>query len=711
MSLAVRRAIRPLVALLCALAPTLSAASPASALGPAVAPTNAQVWVAGRQIAFSHLGITYGDPVTRVDDPGLRSMLAAVGARTSWQPGTRFVAITRGDGKLVTFTLGSDAVSVDGAPVSMPFAPFNAGPELYLPLLPIAKALDLGVRGFRGGYVFVPQIVSVTPRREGSVTIVRIAGSAPLAWHSSSSNNARAHTLTVSFPGFGTDATGAQPIAAGLATGADVSENGPPGFPTTSVAIALKHAATFAARRVGAGAAVDIVIARDDAQLKAAMPASTPSSVRVVVTPLKTFPPATQAPTPTPPTPAPQPSSAPIAPSSASPGAAPSGGIATAEPLGASPSSSESPSPSASASPGPAVSTPPLAVQKITDVSVAEAPTGTRITLTLTGPVAFEWHRLGDPDDRYWLDIDKAVLVGPAQTLVSKLAFIKEIKVSQHALDPDQVVRVSITPTQAVDVRVGTIAGSPNQLGIEIENQPPAPDAPIAGIGNTIVTAQASTPASSAPVLPARTDPTLIVIDPGHGGTDPGSLNPGYGLTESHLTLDIAERLEADLKRQGWKVVMTRDGDYDVGDPNGSDAQELQARCDVANAAGARLFVSVHINSSVSAAPSGGTTYYWHPQDRALAQAVENDMIAAVGINDDGVIRNNFWVVHHTRMPSILVEVAYISNPHDATLLSKQSFLDQVAAGIARGIGDYTGGPPAPVGQARPPKPSGASKP
>ena len=699
------------VSLLCALAPSLFIPLPAAALGPAVTPTKAQVWVAGRQIAFSHLGITYGDPVARIDDPGLRSMLAAVGARSSWQPGTRFAAITRGDGKLVTFTLGSDAVSVDGIPESMPFAPFNAGPELYLPLLPLAKALDLGVRGFRGGYVFVPQIVSVTPRREGLVTIVRIEGSAPLAWHSSYANSARAHTLTVSFPGFGTDATGSQAIAAGLATGAAVSENGPPGYPTTSVAIALKHAATFAARRVGSGAAVDVVIARDDAQLRAAAPASTPSSVRVVVTPLHTSPPAT--PTPVLPTPAPPPPTLPPSPqtssASASPGVLPSG-VATAEPLGpgASPSSSESPS----TSPAPSASLPPLTMQKITDVSVAELPTGTRITLTLTGPVAFEWHRLGDPDDRYWLDIDKAVLVGSAQTLESKLAFIKEVKVSQHALDPDQVVRVSITPTQAIDVRIGTIAGSPNQLGIEIENQPPAADAPLAGVGNTIVTAQASAPpATTQPALPARTDPTLIVIDPGHGGSDPGSLNPAYGITESHVTLDIAERLEADLKKQGWKVVMTRDGDYDVGDPNGSDAQELQARCDVANAAGARLFVSVHINSSVSAAPSGGTTYYWHPQDRAFAQTVENDMIAAVGITDDGVIRNNFYVVHHTRMPSILVEVAYLSNPHDATLLSKQSFLDQVAAGIARGIGDYTGGPPAPVGQTRSSQRSGASKP
>jgi len=702
---------RPLLALLCALASLLVPLTPAVALGPIMTPTHAQVWVLGRQIAFAHLGIAYGDPVAQVDDPGLHAMLASVGARSSWQPGTRFVAITRGDGKLITFTLGSDAVSVDGVPMSMPFAPFNSGSELYLPLLSLAKALDLGVRGFRGGYVFVPQIVSVAPRRVGSATIVRIVGSAPLTWRSSYAYSARSHTLTISFPGFGTDATGSQPIATGLATASAVSESGPPGYPTTAVAIALKHAATFAAHRVGAGAAVDLLIARDAAQLRAATPASTPSSVHVAVTPLQTPPPwPKNTPTRTPAlpqTPAPTPTLVPTAANSASPAVVPSG-ISTAEPLGG-PDTSPSP-PTSSASPAlPGASMPPLTTQKITDVSVAETPNGTRITLTLTGPVAFEWHRLGDPDDRYWLDIDHAVLVGAAQTFQSKLAFIKEIKVSQHVLDPDQVVRVSITPTQAIDVRVGTIAGSPNEIGIEIENQPPDPDAPIAGVGNTFVTAQASAPPQ--PVLPARTDPTLIVIDPGHGGSDPGSLNPAYGLTESHITLDIAKRLEADLKHQGWHVVMTRDGNYDVGDPNGSDAQELQARCDVANAAGARLFVSVHINSSVSAAPNGGTTYYWHPNDRGLAEAVQNDMIAASGITADGVIRNNFYVIHHTKMPSILVEVAYLSNPHDATLLARESFLDHVAAGIARGIADFTGGPPTPVGQARPQQQSGAQKP
>jgi N-acetylmuramoyl-L-alanine amidase len=673
-----RIAAAAICAALCTLAPLTSAA----AFAVPVTPSQPQVWVAGRQIPFTHLAIAYGDPVVPVDDPGLQAMLAAVVARSSWQPGTRFVAITRADGKLVTFTLGSNAVSVDGSPSSMPFAPFTDGAHFYLPLLPLARALDLGVRGFHAGYVFVPQVVSVTPRIEGQRLTIRVVGSAPLTWRSAFSANASSRTLTLSLPGFGTDAAGVQPLAGAIASSVAVSESGPPGYPTTSIAVSVARGAKFVARRVGVGAAVDIVLARTDAALRAAAPKSTPSAVRVVVQPIATPEPS---PSPTtvmvPATAQPTPAMGPGPETSGSPSA-----VATAVPLGPEPTSS-----AASATPVAAFSAPPLVEQKITDVSVAETSVGTRITLTLTGPVAFEWHRLGDPDDRYWLDIDRAQLVGPAQALVSKLAFIKEIKISQHALVPDKVVRLSITPTQEIDVRVGTIQGSPNQLGIEIENQPPAPDAPMAGIGSSIVVANAASPTPS--FSPRPVQPNLIVIDPGHGGSDPGSINPAYGLTESTLTMAISRRLAADLKKQGWQVTMTRDGDYDVGDPNGPDAQELQARCDVANASGARLFVSVHINSSVSSAPNGATTYYWHPQDRALAQAVQNDVIAAVGIADDGVKRNNFYVIHHTVMASILVEVAYLSNPHDATLLTESSFLDKIAAGIAHGIGDFTGGP------------------
>jgi N-acetylmuramoyl-L-alanine amidase len=187
------------------------------------------------------------------------------------------------------------------------------------------------------------------------------------------------------------------------------------------------------------------------------------------------------------------------------------------------------------------------------------------------------------------------------------------------------------------------------------------------------------------------------VIDPGHGGNDPGAANSSYGLVEKQLTLAISLRLRSVLQHLGWRVVLTRDSDYEVGDPQGADAQELQARCDVANAAGARVFVSVHVNSSVAHGLNGTTTYYWRPADKAFAQAVQSSLVVADGITDDGVKRNNFYVIKHTDMPAVLVETAFLSNTHDSELLARPAFLDKLAQGIANGIMEFTGGPQAPL--------------
>jgi N-acetylmuramoyl-L-alanine amidase len=654
----------------------------AAMAGPAAA--QSQVWVAGRQIAFDRLTIAYGDPVVTPRDSGLRAMLDAVSARMAWQPGTRFVAITRADGQLVTFTIGSNAVFVNGAATAIPFAPFSRNGELYLPLLPLARALGLGVRGFHGGYVFVPQIESVNAHHDGARTVVHVQGSADIAWRSTYEARAAARTLTFSFPGFGTDLSRDLGIHDKVIVGATISESGPPGYPTTSVSLALDGKAKFAAHRSPDSVGMDIYVARGESALRVNAPSATPNAVTMVgdVAVTATAIPAddrgrsqaTSSPAP-PPSPIPVPE--PVDTSSAA-------AVATAQPL---------PQPSASASSSPS----PMAEQKITDVSVAQVPTGTRITLTFDGPVSFEWHRLGDPDNRFWLDVNRAVLVGAAQDLDAKLDFIKSVRVSQHLLTPDKVVRVAIAPTRGADIRVGQVAGTTNQLGIEIESAPPQPDAPMAGAGflSNVIAMQPS-PSPAVSVAPVPTNGDLIVLDPGHGGNDPGSINADLGLTEKSLTLTIAKLVQSRLRTAGWRVIMTRDGDYEVGDPKGIDRQELQARCDVANAAGASAFVSIHINASVSTTPNGTTTYYWRPADKRFAQDVQGETVNADGIFDAGVKREDFYVIKHTQMPAVLVETAYLSNAHDGAMLQQPAFLDRVAAGIVKGIMDFTGGPKAP---------------
>jgi N-acetylmuramoyl-L-alanine amidase CwlD len=187
---------------------------------------------------------------------------------------------------------------------------------------------------------------------------------------------------------------------------------------------------------------------------------------------------------------------------------------------------------------------------------------------------------------------------------------------------------------------------------------------------------------------PVQSNSKLIVIDPGHGGSDTGAEH--NGLVEKDLNLDISKRLEALLVARGWQVKMTRTTDVDVFAPNDSARDELQARDDVANHAGARLFVSVHTNSFTTSALNGTTTYYYKADSYALAEAVHTRLASTLPTADDGVRKDNFYVIHHATMPAILVETAFLSNPGDATLLKTSAFLQKIATGIADGIEDFT---------------------
>jgi N-acetylmuramoyl-L-alanine amidase len=184
------------------------------------------------------------------------------------------------------------------------------------------------------------------------------------------------------------------------------------------------------------------------------------------------------------------------------------------------------------------------------------------------------------------------------------------------------------------------------------------------------------------------------VIDPGHGGSDTGAQQ--NGLVEKDLTLDISQRLRTLLVARGWSVKLTRESDVDVYAANDSAHDELQARCDVANNAGARMFISIHINSFTTSDLKGTTTYYYKGVDLPLAQAVHRRLIAALGTTDDGVRKDNFYVIHHTTMPAILIETAFMSNPDDAVLLRSSFFRQKVALSVADGVGDYAGAPPPP---------------
>lgn len=182
----------------------------------------------------------------------------------------------------------------------------------------------------------------------------------------------------------------------------------------------------------------------------------------------------------------------------------------------------------------------------------------------------------------------------------------------------------------------------------------------------------------------------IIVIDPGHGGSDPGAIGP-FGTREKQLNLSLAMKVKADLEKAGAKVLMTRETDIDVFGPQATDREELWARVKVANFNQADLFISIHHNSSANRDARGTSTYYYQKTtyDVMLAQDIQKEMLQAGGLPNVGVRSANFFVVKNATMPSALLEVGFISNPQEEQILGTSSFQQKISQAIVVGIDHF----------------------
>lgn len=182
----------------------------------------------------------------------------------------------------------------------------------------------------------------------------------------------------------------------------------------------------------------------------------------------------------------------------------------------------------------------------------------------------------------------------------------------------------------------------------------------------------------------------IITLDAGHGGSDPGAIG-AKGTKEKTITLAITLKVQELLNKKGAKVYMTRTKDVDVYGPNASDKDELQARVNVAEKYNSDLFLSLHINSSVNKSVGGFSSYYYPKtsHDLRLAQAIQKQLTDNFGVDDMGVRQANFYVVKRCSMPAALLEMCFISNPKEETLMQSQWFQKKTAAMIVAGIEKY----------------------
>ena len=181
-----------------------------------------------------------------------------------------------------------------------------------------------------------------------------------------------------------------------------------------------------------------------------------------------------------------------------------------------------------------------------------------------------------------------------------------------------------------------------------------------------------------------------IMVDPGHGGSDPGAIGP-TGVEEADANLAMSLRLRDRLEDMGAEVRMTRDTDRNVSRPGAKQKEELQARVALANKWPADLFVAVHSNSSTVPTLKGTQTFHARQSSqtsRNMAKAIHKNMVATTGRRDLKVRKADFYVVKHTHMPAVLVETAFVSNPEEEKLLADPEFHGLVADAIAAGVAE-----------------------
>ena len=171
-----------------------------------------------------------------------------------------------------------------------------------------------------------------------------------------------------------------------------------------------------------------------------------------------------------------------------------------------------------------------------------------------------------------------------------------------------------------------------------------------------------------------------VFIDPGHGGSDPGSL--GFGYRESDINLQVAKKVESKLKAKGIDVKMSRSSDV---------FYSLSERAKMANNYGADAFVSIHQNSATNATANGIETYYNRDrvEDKPLSDDVQKQVISQTGAYNRGVKNAGFKVLVDTKMTAALVECGFISNETEVKNISNSVYQDKLATGIANGIESY----------------------
>jgi len=312
-----------------------------------------------------------------------------------------------------------------------------------------------------------------------------------------------------------------------------------------------------------------------------------------------------------------------------------------------------------------------------------------------SGAVSFAYNTLDDPP-RLYVDIPNSRLLAPERVLEIGHPLVQRIRSSQFSEKPN-ITRV-VLDLQGKPKFAVAAGSSPNIIKVVLgegeKSCTPQRSSPLqsdegnsatakTGKGPTAPTTNAETSSPACLRLPtdnARWKDLVIVVDPGHGGQDTGACG-STGILEKDITLDIGQRLAALLRSTGATVLMTRDDDS---------YPTLRQRVALAEENRAHIFISIHVNAAPTRNQLRGTeTYYYTAQSLRLAKWVHQSMVECLRRKDNGVRQRKFYVIHHTSMPSVLTEAAYINCDEEEQLLGTPEFRQKAAEAIFNGVRNF----------------------
>lgn len=369
----------------------------------------------------------------------------------------------------------------------------------------------------------------------------------------------------------------------------------------------------------------------------------------------------------------------------------------------------------------------------VTEMRSWSNPDYSRVSVAVDREVHFSYHKLRrdhsvNLPERVYIDISDARVAPGVKEIPIGDGLLRTARVGQYKPD---VVRVVLDIESIREYKIFSLS-DPFRIIIDVRGDRRME---ISRLEQSIRTAEPELDGAAAPAPGEKTGEPRdfkpgkirrIVVDPGHGGHDPGAV-AANGLREKDVVLSIAKKLSRKIREEmGIDVVMTRTKDVFI---------PLEERTAIANKVNADLFISIHANASLNKAAAGIETYYLNlaKTDKAarvaarenntslekvgVLQTILFDLMANYKINDSarlaedvqkslcdkvakkypgtrnlGVKQGPFYVLVGATMPSILVETAFISNDHEASHLEDSEFQETAASGILQGIRNYIKG-------------------